>query len=272
MQRIVIPSTDLNTSRLGFGTASLHHALLTRDRQSLLRAALDAGITHFDTARIYGEGMAERELGHLLGKSRHQVTIATKVGIPAIRVCEMFPPLLYAHRGLGALRGRLRLGRPEQRRRDLTPESAECSLTSSLKALRTDWVDILFIHDPQPSEVEDLLRLAEWLRRQKSSGRVRYLGLSGAAKHCVAIGMGTGQLFDILQIEDSLIGREADAVMKAERSIQISFGYIRRAKDGQDPSGSEKIMSEALVRNRFGMVLFSSRRPERVRAVAALAE
>ena len=70
MQQIAIPNTRLQTSRIGFGTASLHHLYRSRARSALLTAALDSGISHFDTAPMYGEGMAERELGRFLGKAR----------------------------------------------------------------------------------------------------------------------------------------------------------------------------------------------------------
>ena len=83
MQQIILPYTDLKVSRLGFGTASLHHLIYQKDRELLLGQALDSGFTHFDTARLYGEGLAEHSLGRFLGKQRQNVTIGTKFGISA---------------------------------------------------------------------------------------------------------------------------------------------------------------------------------------------
>ena len=98
MDQIILPGTGLQVSRLGFGTASLHHTLRSADRQKLLKSALEAGFTHFDTARMYGEGMAERELGKLLSaEMRQQVTIATKFGIPVSATLERLPYLIYYH-------------------------------------------------------------------------------------------------------------------------------------------------------------------------------
>src|SRR3712207_7513257 len=55
------------------------YTTLFRSRQELLGSALDAGFTHFDTAPMYGEGMAERTLGQFLSRRlRQQVTLATK--------------------------------------------------------------------------------------------------------------------------------------------------------------------------------------------------
>jgi aryl-alcohol dehydrogenase-like predicted oxidoreductase len=272
MQQILLPGTDLQIARLGFGTASLHHALRSSDRQALLGAALDAGFTHFDTARMYGEGMAERELGRFLVGQRQDVTIATKFGIPAIAPFERLPPLLYAHRALGGIGRRMWRERWDQRGRLISPDAAEQSLASSLRALRTDWVDILFVHEPQTSEAGAVLLLADWLARQKTSGRVRYLGLAGNAQACAAIAQQTDGLFDVLQVEDSLTTCEADAVLETGRPLQITFGYLRQAAVNVAPVDGEGVIRAALRRNAQGMVLVSSRRPERLQTLAALAD
>lgn len=271
MQRVTLAGTELETSRLGFGTASLHHALRTRERQALLGAALDAGFTHFDTARLYGDGMAERELGRFLRGKRSQVTIATKFGIPAIPLFERFPPLLYAHRAMGDIGRRLLPRLWDYRRRVVTPEGAEFSLTSSLKALQTDSIDLLLVHEPEASDVEPLARMADWLERQKARGRVRYLGLAGNARICAAVARQTGGLFDVLQVEDSLSGREADVLIESGRPLQITFGYLRQAAVEQPPPGGLAVTQCALARNPRGLVLVSSRQAERLRALAALA-
>lgn len=271
MQRIMLPGADLQTSRLGFGTASLHHAFRSKERQALLGAALDAGFTHFDTARMYGEGMAERELGQFLGKMRQQVTLATKFGIPAIAAFERIPSLMYAHHALGGIGRRLMPQWWNRPIRVLTRESAEASLTRSLKALQTDWTDLLLVHEPQAFDVEALLTMADWLEQQKVSGRVRYLGLAGNARHCIAVAQQTGSLFEVLQVEDSLAACEADAVTAAGRPLQITFGYLRQAAARQHQPDGLAIMKAAMARNPHGMVLVSSRQPERLRALAALA-
>jgi aryl-alcohol dehydrogenase-like predicted oxidoreductase len=63
MKRIVIPRTSLKSSRLVFGTLSLHRLAAANARSRLLSIAYDKGITHFDTARMFGDGIAERALG-----------------------------------------------------------------------------------------------------------------------------------------------------------------------------------------------------------------
>jgi D-threo-aldose 1-dehydrogenase len=271
MDLIHLPGTDLVSSHLGFGSALLHHALRSRDRQALLGAVLDAGFTHFDTARMYGEGMAERELGRFLRGRRQDVTIATKFGIPANWAFERMPPLLYAHRALGRFGRHLLPNHWGQRSRALSAKAAELSLSRSLRALRTDWIDLLLVHEPVVAERRAVLQLAEWLQRQKTSGRVRYVGLAGNANDCVAIADQTDGLFDVLQVEDSLTRQEADAVTQSGRPLQITFGYVRQARMAGEVMTAAEIIRGALVRNPEGLVLVSSRRPERLAELADMA-
>ncbi len=82
MKRVLIPGTMLESSRLGFGTASLLHVATRAARDRLLSAASDAGITDFDTARMYGDEIAERSLGDWLrGRRREVLPIASECGI-----------------------------------------------------------------------------------------------------------------------------------------------------------------------------------------------
>jgi len=271
MRYTTLVGTELETSRLGFGTASLHHALRGKDKEALLRAALDNGITHFDTARMYGEGSAERALGKYLGTARQRVTLATKFGIPAIPVLERAPWLVYPQRLLGKVGRRVMPALWRERRRCLSRSCVEASLQQSLKALRTDWIDIFFVHEPGSGGVDDLLELAEYLHRQRTAGVIRYLGLAGSAADCVAVVQQTEGLFDVLQVEDSIQQREADVVTGAGLPLQITYGYVRRAAETQPHPDALTLISQALERNAQGMVLISTRRPKRVRELARLA-
>jgi len=234
---------------------------------------MDSGFSHFDTAPMYGEGIAERELGRFLGTARNRVSIATKLGLPAIPVFERFPPLLYAHRVFG------RIGRPvlprgwNHRPRSLELANVEQGLTKSMKALQTDWIDLLLLHEPQISDVSALIKLADWLEAQRVSGRVRYLGLAGDARNCVEVALQVPGLFDVLQVEDTVAEHEADAVIAAGWPLQITFGYLRGASAAaHDSIDAQAVIKEALTRNVNGMVLVSSRNPERLKVLASLAD
>ncbi len=86
MNRVSLGPTGIATTQLGFGCAQLCRLPRNRDRLALLEAAFDAGIRHFDVARMYGLGEAEGVLGQFLRDKRDQVTVATKFGIPLSRL------------------------------------------------------------------------------------------------------------------------------------------------------------------------------------------
>ncbi|WP_462323162.1 aldo/keto reductase [Halochromatium sp.] len=270
MQRTTLAGTSLEVSRLGFGTASLHHLIREKDRARLLCSALDCGFTHFDAARMYGEGMAERSLGRFIKGWRDQVTLATKFGLPAFRAFEALPALIYAHRAFGKVGRRLLPNLWDRRPRLITPEAAEQSLVRSLKALQTDWIDLLLLHEPEASDRAFLPRLAQWLQQQKGKGRVRYVGLAGTAARCVEAAQCLPDVLDILQVEDSIAAHEADLVSASGRPLQITFAYLRQAGTRSE-SEALQVIKAALERNREGMVLVSTRRPERLPALAAMA-
>jgi aryl-alcohol dehydrogenase-like predicted oxidoreductase len=207
------------------------------------------------------------------------VTIATKFGIPASPWLERFPLLMYPQRATGLVARRMGMlaTSTEKSVRMLTPAAAERSLTDSLKALRTDWLDILFVHEPLMKEEADVYGLAEWLSRQKSSGRVRHVGLAGNAANCAFLMRRIEGVFDLLQVEDSLEKREADVVAAAGLPLQVTFGYMRRSGSTSrgsidSPDEPISVMRRALARNRTGMVLVSSRKASRLRALALLTD
>ena len=268
-----LPGTSLLVSRLGFGTASIHHLMTQGERQRLLSKAFDSGITHFDTARMYGEGLAERTLGHwLTGGRRQSVTLATKFGMPAQPALERVPLLMYAQRAMTSWARRAGRQVKDERTRCWSVTAAEASLTASLRALKTDWVDLLLVHEPRYYDLEPLRSLASWLKDQQVSGRVRYLGLSGRASTCLAIYQAVPNLFQVLQVEDSLSGREADVLLAAGLPLQITYGYMRLAESPANlslPLDPVKQLKAGLTRNSTGMVLVSTRRVQRVQILAS---
>ena len=271
MKQIIIPNTDLNVSQLGFGTASLHYLVSRQEREKLLSHALDLGFTHFDTAPLYGEGLVERTLGNFLDSNRDKITLATKIGIPANPVLRTLPFLMYGQKTVGSLIRRFYHNVPSVRKRFLEKKQVEESLQKSLKALRTDWLDILFIHEPQISDIPQLLEIREWLQSLKNQGVVRYLGLAGQSANCVEINTKIPGLFDILQVEDSIENHEADVVISAGFDLQVTFGYLRKSFESHHPIDPTEVVKKALARNNNGMILVSSRNLARLKSIASLA-
>jgi aryl-alcohol dehydrogenase-like predicted oxidoreductase len=156
-------------------------------------AAWDAGITLFDTARSYGYGEAEGLLGEFLAGRRQQAVIATKFGILPERQQgwkQVAKPLV---RGLLKLapgaRSMVRRGVATQ----LTPGQftvpvLRASLEESLRRLRTEYVDVLFLHAAPASALQQDDLMAE-LERVVAEGKVRVAGLSGEPE---AVGQALG--------------------------------------------------------------------------------
>ncbi len=155
-----------------------------RERMAVLGSAVDHGITHFDTARMYGLGMAEAELGAFLRTvNRDSVTVATKFGIEvggaARRLGRFQAPARAVLRKTPALRRAVkRRQEPDQTTRLYDAARAARSLDESLAALGVDYVDILFVHGPRPADIVATEELGEFFERARRQGKIRAWGVS----------------------------------------------------------------------------------------------
>jgi aryl-alcohol dehydrogenase-like predicted oxidoreductase len=165
----------------------------------VLMTALEAGVTHFDTAALYGYGVNETLVGKTLKAHRHQITLASKGGMAGVTGPEGKPV-------------RVIDGRPEAIRRN-------CE--DSLRRLQTDVIDLYYLHRwdkkvPIEDSVGEMSRLVE-------AGKVRTLGLSevsaGTLRRAHAVHPITA-----LQTEYSLWTREPEiAVLQACRELGVAF-------------------------------------------------
>jgi aryl-alcohol dehydrogenase-like predicted oxidoreductase len=170
-------------SELGFGCASLGGKLSKKESLSLLGTALDSGITLFDTARSYGYGQSESIVGEFLKGRRETAIICTKFGITPGRSGRWKRHLKpVARAALKSFPGaRKFIGRQAGNQLEggqFSVDSLKNSLETSLRELRTDYVDILLFHAAPVSVLakEDLL---EAMSRQIESGKIRIAGISG---------------------------------------------------------------------------------------------
>ncbi len=153
-------ATNLQVSAVGLGCNNFGIRLDREATRRVVHAALDAGITLFDTADIYGNrGDSERLLGAALGSRRKDIVLVTKFGLP--------------------MDGS---GRRQGGSRRYVRQAAE----ASLKRLATDWIDVYYFHRPDPATpIEETLEALDKLVRQ---GKVRHTGCSNfsAAQICDA--------------------------------------------------------------------------------------
>jgi len=165
MEMIKIPHTDLEVSRLALGCMGLGGGFeadvqLTKDHERQARELLDVaeeiGANFFDHANIYGRGRAEEVFGRAMKERpslRDKIVIQSKCGI---RWADD-PP-----------------GTPQ--RFDFSRDHILESVDAILARLRTDWLDVLLLHRPDPLwEGEEI---AEAFGNLHSAGKVRYFGVS----------------------------------------------------------------------------------------------
>ena len=147
--------SGLLVSEIGLGTDNFGYRD-DIDVVGVVNAALDAGITLFDTADVYGDGQAEIVLGKALGARRKETVIATKWGVPfGLQIGQVEGP--NPHRGAS---------------RDYIMRAIE----RSLRHLDTDYIDLYQLHRPdQFTPAEETMQALGDLVRQ---GKVRYLGVS----------------------------------------------------------------------------------------------
>lgn len=262
IQIVRLPGTDLDVSRLSFGTASLHHLFTQEKRQALLSAAIEAGFTHFDTSPLYGFGLAEQSLGQLRAIDRQNITVASKVGLygPHGATPHMLDILVRKVAGK-AVKG---LNRAVV---DWSLATARISLENSLRRLRRERLDILYLHEPvQALIVTD--EWLQWLESRQQAGQIRYFGIAGEAPLLAAILDASPALAPIVQMRDSLGQQQADLLSRHGRALQFTYGYLADAAQSQTPAALT--LQQALQRNPNGSILVSTRRIERVAALAAV--
>src|SRR5437762_6093343 len=156
MQKRKLGKSNLEVSAMGLGCMRLSpgHGTVSGTRQemiALLRAAVERGITFFDTAEIYGPFTNEELVGEALAPMREQVVIATKFGFKI------------------GLKG-------EQTGLDSRPEHIKEVADASLKRLRTDVIDLFYQHRVDPGvPIEDV---AGAVKDLIAEGKVKHFGLS----------------------------------------------------------------------------------------------
>jgi myo-inositol catabolism protein IolS len=173
------------------------------DSFAAIRAAFEVGITHFDTAQAYGRGHGEELLGKAIGAERERVFIATKI---------FYTP----------------------------KEKVEGAIAASLKRLRTEAIDLLYIHWPKKGG--DLPGMMEALERMRARGVIRRIGVSN---------------FSVAQMEEVIYAGTVDAA-------QICYNLLWRREERElipfcKDHGIEIVtyssLAEGILTGKFGRTL-----------------
>jgi aryl-alcohol dehydrogenase-like predicted oxidoreductase len=198
VELVDLGESGLRVSRVGLGCNNFGSRIDRDETRAVVEAALDAGITFFDTAEVYGGGGgSERMLGEILEGRRERVVLATKFG---------WAP----DRGHGG------------------EEYVRRAIEGSLERLRTDYVDLYYLHKPDPdTPIGDTLRALDELVRE---GKARAIGCSNFSAEQlveadrVARELGTAR-FTALQNQYNLLRRDDDeGVLPLCRELGV--GYV----------------------------------------------
>ena len=202
MQRRKLGKSNLEVSAIGLGCMGLSFglgpAVEKKEGISMIRAAVERGVTFFDTAEVYGPFTNEELVGEALAPLRDQVVIATKFGWAA-------------NPGDGGKWTAL----------DSRPEHIKEAAEGSLKRLKTDVIDLYYQHRVDPNvPIEDVAGAVKDLIQQ---GKVKHFGLSEAGVQTIRRAHGV-QPVTALQSEYSLWWREPEAeILPTLEELGIGF-------------------------------------------------
>ncbi|MHA4894030.1 aldo/keto reductase [Pedobacter sp. PWIIR3] len=198
MQKRKLGNSGLEVSALGFGCMGLNFldgkGMEKKEAITLLRNAVERGITFFDTAEAYGPYTNEEIVGEGLQPYRKDVVIATKFG------CKDARPAI----GL-----------------DSRPETIRAVVEGSLKRLKTDYIDLLYQHRVDPNvPIEEVAGTVKDLIQE---GKVKYFGLSEASAKTIRKAHSV-QPVAALQSEYSLFWREPETeIIPTLEELGIGF-------------------------------------------------
>ena len=199
MKHILIGGLDV--SRIGLGAMSMsgyYNIGEGSDAESTraIHRALDLGVTHLDTAEIYGPYLNEELVGRAIKDRRDQVVLATKFGIVS-----------HSGGGPGVL--------------DSSPMNIRAAIEGSLKRLGTDYIDLYYQHRVDPhTPIEDTVGALAGL---VAEGKVRYIGLSEAGPATIRRAHAVHPIA-VLQTEYSLWTRDPEVeLLPLLRELGIGF-------------------------------------------------
>ncbi len=193
MQTVTLGTTGITVNKNGFGALPIQR-ISQSEAERLVRKAYDAGITYFDTARWYTD--SEEKLGEAFDGMREKVYIATKTGAETV-------------------------------------EAFWQDLETSLKNLRTDYIDLYQFHNPAfCPKPEDGTGLYEAMQAAKEQGKIRHIGITNH-RLAVAQEAAASGLYETLQFPFSyLSGRQELNLVKQCEEAGVGFVAMKALSGG----------------------------------------
>src|SRR5437763_337910 len=215
LEKRTLGRTGLQVTALGYGAMEVRGSRIWGGRpvtegqaETILNAVLDSGINFIDTANDYGR--SEEFIGKYISGRRSEYYLATKCGCTVVRRDDTTDDTPHVWTRENLFRG----------------------LHESLSRMRTDYVDIMQLHNPTVEQCEEG-KLVEALQEMKQQGKVRWIGCSSTLPHITTyIGWG---VFDVFQIPYSALERAHENVIgqaaRAGAGI-IDRGGVARGEPG----------------------------------------
>jgi len=212
----VLGRTGIEVTKLGYGAMEVRgtriwggRPVADEEADTILNAVLDSGITFIDTANDYGR--SEEYIGRFLSQRRSEFTLATKCGCTVVHKDENTDDTPHVWTRENLFRG----------------------LHESLERMKTDYIDIMQLHNPSVEQTEQGDLVAA-LQEMKAQGKVRWIGISSTHPH-IETYIKSG-VFDVFQIPYSALEREHEGAIQAASDAGagvIVRGGVARGEPGQ---------------------------------------
>jgi D-threo-aldose 1-dehydrogenase len=276
-----------HTNQLGFGCSSLMGRMSESGSLRILECAYEHGIRHFDVARSYGYGEAERVLGKFLKGRRNLVTVTTKVGLVPPKPFPGMSLVRTAARAMvacaPALKSTFNRGAAGMVKKEpVSPDLIQASLQTSLQQLGTDYVDILLLHECTAEELGDerILQMLEGLVR---NGKIRTFGVGSDLPKVKGLLDSRRAYLRVLQLENNPLVRSlqrfdlrdvnqiithravGEVLKRINQNLEASpettrkWGNALGLNAADAPTMSALFLAYAIHNNPRGRVLFSTR-------------
>ncbi|WP_248927113.1 aldo/keto reductase [Paenibacillus hamazuiensis] len=214
MEKATLGRTGLRVTKLGFGAMEIRGPRVWKGRpvedseaERILHAVLDAGINFIDTSYDYGR--SEELIGRFISGRRNEFFLATKCGCTLVDC-----------------------GDHDETPHVWTRDNLLHNIDTSLKRMKTDYVDVLQLHGPTVEQAEEG-RLTDVLKEIQATGKVRWIGISSYLPHLPSYIRSRD--FDTFQIPYSALEREHEQWIT--EACGTGAGIIVRGGVGQGEPG-----------------------------------
>ncbi len=259
---------DHDIKRVVFGTAGLTSLPSYGQALRLLEAAAHCGITHFDTAPLYGKGYAEWILGRHLARTRSNAMVTSKFGLGYTGSIRIHPfiamPLNKLRKQIGG-KGGIEVPNTDVSRipsyREISLDQVRASLQATLDRIGRKRVDVYLLHEGLPSFLDS--QALSYLLRKRKEG---VIGLLGVGTHSEALSHSTAEdfsSFDVLQYD---AGPHFTGLKdRFPEKRHYLYGCFRtNLPPSMNPHSNDSALRQWSDKNPDGKVLFFSRRVQTI--------